>query len=71
MCAYVQSSWQICTSLRNVRTVPRGDHATFWDLDPERAIGVNRAGQRLKLRPFMGIMGNADIATGLDWVRRI
>jgi acetamidase/formamidase len=40
-----------------VITVPRGDHATFWELDPERAIGINRAGQRLKLRPFMGIMG--------------
>ena len=40
-----------------VITVPRGDHATFWDLDPERAIGISRAGQRLKLRPFMGIMG--------------
>ena len=40
-----------------VITVPRGDHATFWELDPERAIGINRAGQRLKLRPFMGVMG--------------
>ena len=38
-------------------SVPRGDLATFWELDPERAIGINRAGQRLKLRPFMGIMG--------------
>src|SRR5262249_61861892 len=40
-----------------VITVPRGDRATFWDLDPERAIGINRTGQRLRLRPFMGIMG--------------
>src|SRR5262249_20031630 len=40
-----------------VITVPRGDHATFWELDPEGAIGINRAGQWLKLRPFMGIMG--------------
>src|SRR5262249_36190401 len=38
-------------------TVPRGDRATFWELDPERAIGINRARQRLKLRPFMGIIG--------------
>jgi hypothetical protein len=29
----------------------------FWELDPEGAIGINRACQRLKLRPFMGIMG--------------
>src|SRR5262245_35953512 len=40
-----------------VITVPRGDQATFWELDPEEAIGINRLGQRLKLRPFMGIMG--------------
>jgi acetamidase/formamidase len=40
-----------------VITVPRGDLATLWELDPEAAIGVNRAGQRLRLRPFMGIMG--------------
>jgi acetamidase/formamidase len=40
-----------------VITVPRGDQATFWELDPEGAIGINRLGQRLKLRPFMGIMG--------------
>ena len=40
-----------------VITVPRGDQATFWELDPEGAIGINRTGQRLKLRPFMGIMG--------------
>jgi hypothetical protein len=40
-----------------VITVPRGDNATLWELDPEAAIGINRAGQWLKLRPFMGIMG--------------
>src|SRR5262249_56981304 len=40
-----------------VITVPRGDQATFWELDPEGATGINRFGQRLKLRPFMGIMG--------------
>lgn len=40
-----------------VITVPRGDHATFWDLDPDNAVGVSRKGHRLKLRPFMGIMG--------------
>jgi len=40
-----------------VITVPRGDHATFWELDPDAAVGVSRAGQRVKLRPFMGIMG--------------
>jgi acetamidase/formamidase len=39
-----------------VITVPRGDRATFWDLDPEEAVGVSRDGHRLKLRPFMGIM---------------
>lgn len=38
-------------------TVPRGDHATFWDLDPDAGIGISRAGQRVELRPFMGIMG--------------
>src|SRR5262249_58348445 len=40
-----------------VITVPRGDRAAFWELDPEGAVGINRTGQRLKLRPFMGIMG--------------
>jgi acetamidase/formamidase len=38
-------------------TVPRGDHATVWDLDPDAGIGISRAGQRVELRPFMGIMG--------------
>src|ERR1700681_784046 len=32
-------------------------HATFWDLDPDAGIGISRAGQRVELRPFMGIMG--------------
>jgi hypothetical protein len=32
-----------------VITVPRGDRATFWELDPERAIGFNRTGQRLRV----------------------
>jgi len=44
------------TSRRN-HCAARGSGATFWELDPERAIGINRSGQRLKLRPFMGIMG--------------
>ena len=38
-------------------TVPRGDHATVWNLDPDAGIGISRAGQRVELRPFMGIMG--------------
>jgi acetamidase/formamidase len=40
-----------------VLNVPRGDHAMFWDLDSDAAVGVSREGHRLKLRPFMGIMG--------------
>jgi acetamidase/formamidase len=40
-----------------VITVPRGGAATFWDLDPDAEIGTSRAGHRVKLRPFMGIMG--------------
>jgi len=37
--------------------VPRGDHATYWDLQPERAVGISRSGYELRLNPFMGIMG--------------
>jgi hypothetical protein len=56
-----------------VITVPRGDQATFWELDPERAIGINRTGQRLKSEasdrplknPTTGIAGCcADAANG-------
>lgn len=37
--------------------VPRGAEATYWELQPARRIGISRAGYRLRLRPFMGIMG--------------
>ena len=40
-----------------VIAVPRGEAATFWEIDPDANIAVSRAGRRLKLRPFMGIMG--------------
>ena len=37
--------------------VPRGDGATYWELQPERGIGISRSGYQLRLNPFMGIMG--------------
>lgn len=37
--------------------VPRGDQATYWELQPERGIGISRSGYQLRLNPFMGIMG--------------
>jgi acetamidase/formamidase len=37
--------------------VPRGAEATYWDLQPSRRIGISRSGYRLRLNPFMGIMG--------------
>ena len=37
--------------------VPRGAEATYWELQPDRRIGISRSGYRLRLRPFMGIMG--------------
>ena len=40
-----------------VITMPRGEAATFWEIDPDANVAVSRAGRRLKLRPFMGIMG--------------
>ena len=40
-----------------VLTVPRGEAACFWDIDPEAKVAIDRSGNRLKLRPFMGIMG--------------
>lgn len=36
---------------------PRGDEATYWELQPDEAIGISRTGHRLQLKPFMGIMG--------------
>jgi len=37
--------------------IPRGDQATYWELQPERGIGISRAGYQLRLNPFMGILG--------------
>lgn len=37
--------------------VPRGAEATYWELQPDRRIGISRSGYRLSLKPFMGIMG--------------
>jgi len=37
--------------------VPRGDQATYWELQPERGLGISRSGYQLRLSPFMGIMG--------------
>ncbi|MGH7906595.1 MAG: acetamidase/formamidase family protein [Candidatus Binataceae bacterium] len=36
---------------------PRGTEATFWELHSADGIGVSRSGYRLRLRPFMGVMG--------------
>ena len=40
-----------------VLTVPRGEAASFWDIDSDAEVAVDRSGKRLRLRPFMGIMG--------------
>ncbi|CAN5907207.1 acetamidase/formamidase family protein [soil metagenome] len=37
--------------------VPHGSDACYWTLDPETARGTNRNGVRLKLHPFLGVMG--------------
>ena len=37
--------------------VPRGSDATYWELQPNLGIGISRSGYRLRLSPFMGIMG--------------
>src|SRR5262245_292219 len=37
--------------------VPRGAEATYWELQPDRRIGISRSGYRVRLKPFMGIMG--------------
>ena len=37
--------------------VPRGAEATYWELQPDRRVGISRSGYRLRLKPFMGIMG--------------
>jgi len=38
--------------------------ATQWDLHPEAGIAVSQHGHRVRLRPFMGVMGVAPAATG-------
>jgi len=40
-----------------VLTLPRGEAASFWDLDSDAEVAVDRSGKRLRMRPFMGIMG--------------
>ena len=49
-----------------VITVPTGDEASYWTLDPDTLIGINRGGYRIKLRPFMGIMGMPRAAAGVQ-----
>jgi acetamidase/formamidase len=49
-----------------VITLPRGEAATFWEIDPEANVAVSRAGRRLGLRPFMGIMGMPLDASGVQ-----
>jgi acetamidase/formamidase len=40
-------------------------HAQFWDIDPERMLARDRAGRRVRLRPFMGVMGVAPAEPGV------
>jgi acetamidase/formamidase len=37
--------------------VPTGDRACYWALNPDAAIGSSRRGVRLRLSPFLGVMG--------------
>jgi acetamidase/formamidase len=37
--------------------VPQGAQACYWTLDPEAALGTSRDGVRLRLHPFLGVMG--------------
>ena len=37
--------------------VPQGAEACYWALDPDRGRGTSRNGVRLKLHPFLGVMG--------------
>jgi len=37
--------------------VPQGRMASYWTLDPEAALGTSRDGVRLRLHPFLGVMG--------------
>jgi acetamidase/formamidase len=40
-------------------------HAQFWDIDPEPMLARDRAGRRVRLRPFMGVMGVAPAEPGV------
>jgi acetamidase/formamidase len=40
-------------------------HAQFWDIDTERRVASDRAGRRVRLRPFMGVMGVAPAEPGV------
>ena len=40
-------------------------HAQFWDVDPAALIATDRAGRRVRLRPFMGVMGVAPAEPGI------
>lgn len=37
--------------------VPQGAMASYWTLDPDGARGTDRNGVRLRLHPFLGVMG--------------
>lgn len=41
----------------------------IWDLDPDAGLGQNRFGQRVRLRPFMGVMGMPADVAGLQPTR--
>ena len=40
-------------------------HAQFWDVDAERTLAADKAGRRVRLRPFMGVMGVAPAEPGV------
>ena len=40
-------------------------YAQFWDIDPGRGVATDPAGRRVRLRPFMGVMGVAPPEPGI------
>jgi acetamidase/formamidase len=40
-------------------------HAQFWDIDPEQMLARDKKGRRIRLHPFMGVMGVAPPEPGV------
>jgi acetamidase/formamidase len=58
-------AWLDPTRARALGLTGHDDYMQTWDIDPANLLATDATGRRLKLRPFMGVMGVAPPAPGV------